>query len=67
MSNDERYGLTVTVESVLEPTGETVRKEFDIGTFTDVKDRYVLIDEDGEGRLMVTADELAELGGAKHE
>jgi hypothetical protein len=60
-------GMTVTVESVLEPTGETIRKEFAIETITDVRNRFVLIDEDGEGRLMLTGDELHDLGTPETE
>lgn len=63
MSIDDHAGMTVTVESVLQPTGERRTKTFDIETITDVRDRFVLIDDEGEGRLMITANEVAYLGG----
>lgn len=45
------------------PAGKPFRKEWTVGSFTDVQDRYILIDEDGEGRLVLTAEELADIGG----
>lgn len=43
--------------------GDRVRKEFNIESFTSIGGQYLLLDEDGDGRLMLTADELAEIGG----
>ena len=55
-------GMTVVLESV-DSSGEVTRKEFPISSFTDVADRYVLLDENGAGRLMISADELREVCG----
>lgn len=63
---DDQGGMTVVLEST-DSSGETARKEFPIGSFTDVRDRYVLLDEDGEGRLMLTADELRDVCGIGSE
>lgn len=52
--------MTVTVENE-QPTGEIVRKEFDIQSLAPVRDGYVLRDDDGDGRLIVSGDEIAEL------
>ena len=48
--------IVVTIER----DGETVF-ESPIRSFTDVKDRFMLIDEEGDGRLMVTGEEMASL------
>lgn len=55
--DDEQGGLTV---SVSHPQRGTLL-EFSIERVTDVKERFILIDDEGEGRLSLTADELAAL------
>lgn len=60
--------MKVVLEGATEgPGGRPFRKEFEIESFTDVGDNWVLIDEDGDGRLMITTEELAEISGADGE
>ena len=57
--------MNLPIELPLEPTGETVRKEFAIGRFTDVHQDddvyWCFLDEDGQGRFMLSTDEFREL------
>lgn len=56
--------MKVVLEGATEGAdGERFRKVFTIESFTNAHGRWVLVDEDGEGRLMLTTDELAEIGG----
>lgn len=64
-SNAITDGGTISIKLALEPTGETVRKEFAIGSFTDVHQDgdvyWCFLDEDGQGRFMLSTDEFREL------
>ena len=61
-------GMTVTLENVLEPTGETNTLDFEIASFTDLEHDgetwFVLLDEDGQGRLMLSREEFLDVCGS---
>lgn len=58
---------TVTIETEYDGNGVTITQEYEIASFTDVNDKYVLIDSEGRPRAMISTAELAEMGGKTPE
>lgn len=56
----DRTEMRVILEGATSgPAGSSFRKEFAIEALTDIDGRFALVDEDGEPRLLPTADEFA--------